>query len=148
MAGLGLEWLTVEVKEDLVVEGVDPVVHAGLLDMRRRGARIALDDFGSGMANLGHLRRFEVDEIKIARALVQEIGTDRHADAIVHGVIGFSNGMEAAISANGVETEHQLEFLKEAGCDVVQGLLFAPAMPIAEVDRWVAGLNLPRKKIG
>src|ERR1700744_1685959 len=91
-----------------------------------------MDDFGSGSSLLGYLQAFPFDKIKIDRAFVINLGRNPQSAAIVRAVIGLGHGLEMSIVAEGVETEEQLSFLAEQGCDAVQGYFIGKPLPIEQ----------------
>jgi len=103
------------------------------------GARIAIDDFGTGHSSLNYLRRFDVDTIKIDRSFVAGIGSELSDETIVKAIIAMSHSLGLTAVAEGVETREQFEFLKEHGCDRVQGYLFSRPLEAAAIERLIAG---------
>ena len=102
-----------------------------LHDLHRKGVKLAIDDFGTGHSSLNYLRNFPIDSIKIDTEFVREIETSGSDRAIVSAVIGMARGLNLRVVAEGVETEAQLAFLREQGCDEVQGfLLGVPALEL------------------
>jgi EAL domain-containing protein (putative c-di-GMP-specific phosphodiesterase class I) len=93
------------------------------------GVRLSIDDFGTGFSSLSLLRWFRVDALKIDRSFVQDIPQDADDSAIILGIIAMAHSLGIRVVAEGVETESQLAFLNEHGCDEVQGILFG--MPVA-----------------
>ena len=100
-----------------------------LHELKRRGVKIALDDFGSGQASLSHLRRFPFDDIKIDRSVVTGVGSDRNDEKLIQAIIRLAHALDMKVVAEGVETEAQRGFLKAEGCDYIQGYLVG--MPAA-----------------
>jgi len=106
----------------------------GLLKrLRERGLRIAIDDFGTGYASLAYLHRYPVDRIKLAREFIVELGNRPSDAAITQAVIGLARLLDIDIIAEGVETAHQLEWLKSCGCTAAQGFYFGEPMPAEEI---------------
>ncbi len=99
---------------------------AGLRDL---GVRIAIDDFGTGHSSLSYLRRFPLDRVKIDQEFVHAIETSRSNRAIISAVVAMAHGLDLAVTAEGVETHEQLQFLREQGCEEVQGFLFGRPAP-------------------
>jgi diguanylate cyclase (GGDEF)-like protein/PAS domain S-box-containing protein len=123
--------LELEITEGVLIEDFD----RGLALLRRLkglGVRISMDDFGSGYSSLSYLQAFPFDKIKIDRAFVMNLGRNPQSAAIVRAVIGLGHGLEMSIVAEGVETQEQLSFLAEQGCDAVQGYFIGKPLPIDE----------------
>lgn len=136
-AGVPPEAVELEITEEVLLDRVGEHARRGLAALRERGVRLALDDFGTGFASLVHLRRLAVDAIKIDRGFVAEIGRDARSDEIVRAMIGLAHGLGIEVVAEGVETEEQHAFLRDQGCDVVQGFLHARPMPLSELAVWL-----------
>jgi EAL domain-containing protein (putative c-di-GMP-specific phosphodiesterase class I) len=102
---------------------------ATLHRLREMGVQIAIDDFGTGHSSLNYLRSFPIDSVKIDQEFVQEIEGSAPDRAIVSAVIGMARGLRLRVTAEGVETAEQLEFLREQGCEEVQGFLFGEPVP-------------------
>ncbi|MGF6306083.1 diguanylate cyclase (GGDEF)-like protein/PAS domain S-box-containing protein [Bradyrhizobium sp. i1.8.4] len=136
--GLTPDRLELEITEGVLIEDFD----RGLSLLRRLkalGVRISMDDFGSGYSSLSYLQAFPFDKIKIDRAFVINLGRNPQSAAIVRAVIGLGHGLEMSIVAEGVETEAQLGFLSEEGCDAVQGYLIGRPAPIGQFAALVGG---------
>ncbi len=103
-----------------------------LRELRRQDIGIAIDDFGTGHSSLVYLKQFPIDTIKIDKAFVRDVTSDESAAAIVSYIINLAHTLRLEVTAEGVETPEQLAFLKEQGCDRVQGFLFSPALPARE----------------
>ncbi len=129
--GLSPGRLELEITEGVLIEDFD----RGLALLRRLkalGVRVSMDDFGSGYSSLSYLQAFPFDKIKIDRDFVLNLGRNPQSAAIVRAVIGLGHGLEMSIVAEGVETEHQLVFLADQGCDDVQGYLIGKPLPIGQ----------------
>src|SRR5690606_3577888 len=113
-----------EVTEGVVLDQ-NETVRGALRRLRQEGFRIALDDFGTGYSSLSYLRDFEVDRIKIDKSFVQGLGQTVDAGAIVTAVVTLGHAMGLQVTAEGVETSDQEDFLRSAGCNVLQGFLFS-----------------------
>jgi diguanylate cyclase (GGDEF)-like protein/PAS domain S-box-containing protein len=149
--GLAPGRLELEITEGVLIEDFD----RGLALLRRLkglGVRISMDDFGSGYSSLSYLQAFPFDKIKIDRAFVMNLGRNPQSAAIVRAVIGLGHGLEMSIVAEGVETEEQLNFLTEQGCDAVQGYFIGKPLPIEQYDALVGRVAgdaaAPARKIG
>ena len=117
-----------EVTEGVVLDK-NETVRGALRKLRAEGFRIALDDFGTGYSSLSYLREFEVDRIKIDKSFVHNLGRTMDANAIITAVVTLGHAMGLQVTAEGVETADQEEFLRAAGCNVLQGFLFSKAVP-------------------
>lgn len=129
--GLAPDRLELEITEGVLIEDFD----RGLALLRRLkalGVRISMDDFGSGYSSLSYLQAFPFDKIKIDRAFVMNLGRNPQSAAIVRAVIDLGHGLEMSIVAEGVETQEQLGFLSEEGCDAVQGYFIGKPLPIGQ----------------
>ena len=128
--------LELEITESTVLSD-DDVAHGILRGLRDLGVGFALDDFGTGYSSLRYLRRFPFDAIKIDPSLVRDVVTDPGDRVLVAGVIEMAHGLGLRVVAEGVETHAQLERLREAGCDAVQGHLLSPPLPAPEFARFL-----------
>ena len=129
--GLAPGRLELEITEGVLIEDFD----RGLALLRRLkalGVRISMDDFGSGYSSLSYLQAFPFDKIKVDRAFVMNLGRNHQSAAIVRAVIGLGHGLEMSIVAEGVETQEQLSFLSDEGCDAVQGYFIGRPQPIGQ----------------
>src|SRR4051812_32388476 len=127
--GLAAGRLELEITEGVLIEDFD----RGLALLRRLkalGVRVSMDDFGSGYSSLSYLQAFPFDKIKIDRAFVMNLGRNPQSAAIVRAVIDLGHGLEMSIVAEGVETQEQLSFLADEGCDAVQGYFLGKPQPI------------------
>ena len=123
--------LVVEVTESIAARKPQSVVD-GLRSLRSRGVRVAVDDFGTGHCSLAHLDEFPADILKIDRFFVDRLGrTERH-ERLVDSIIGLARGLRLEVVAEGVETESQQEWLREAGCELYQGYLLGRPAPASE----------------
>ena len=102
---------------------------AVLRTLKQLGVSIALDDFGTGYSNLTYLRVLPLDRLKIDKSFVQDLGASRQVDAIVHAIIEMGHALGLEVTAEGMETEAQLAFLRAHGCALVQGYLLGRAVP-------------------
>jgi diguanylate cyclase (GGDEF)-like protein/PAS domain S-box-containing protein len=128
-SGLGASMLELEITETTAMHNTERTL-VTMRSLREMGVRIALDDFGTGHSALNYLRSFPIDSVKIDQAFVHEIEVSATDRAIVSAVIAMAHGMNLRVTAEGVETEAQLAFLRERGCEEVQGYLFGrPAPP-------------------
>jgi len=131
-AGLAPERLELEITESVVLE--NSVNNIRLLNqLRGLGVRISLDDFGTGYSGLGYFRAFRFDRVKIDQAFIRDVLDQPTSLAIVRAAISLCGDMNMAITAEGVETQQQLDVLCGLGCHVIQGYLFSKPLPQNEL---------------
>jgi predicted signal transduction protein with EAL and GGDEF domain len=136
-SGLSPKRLELEITETLLLEKSSQVI-ATLHALRALGARISMDDFGTGYSSLSYLRSFPFDKIKIDQSFVRGVCDNRELQAIVRSIISLGMGLGVTITAEGVETEAELNWLRAEGCHEAQGFLFSPARPDAEIVEMLA----------
>jgi diguanylate cyclase (GGDEF)-like protein/PAS domain S-box-containing protein len=128
LSGLAPGDLELEITESLAMQNTSRTIST-LHRLRDMGVQIAIDDFGTGHSSLNYLRSFPIDSVKIDQEFVQEIEASAADRAIVSAVIGMARGLRLRVTAEGVETDKQLAFLREQGCEEVQGFLFGEPVP-------------------
>lgn len=128
--------LELEITEGMMIESVDAVLE-NLRQIRDNGIGLAIDDFGTGYSSLAYLRRFSVDRVKIDRTFIKDMQTSRDVVAITEAIISMGHALGLSVIAEGVETEAQLELLRDRNCDEYQGFLMARAMPADEFIEFV-----------
>jgi diguanylate cyclase (GGDEF)-like protein len=131
-SGVEASRIELEVTEGVLLDDSDTVIDT-LRQLRSAGFRIALDDFGTGYSSLSYLRRFQVDKIKIDRSFVQHLGHAVDSTAIISAILTLGHAMGLTITAEGVETAEQQDFLEAAGCNAMQGFLFSRPLPEEEI---------------
>jgi diguanylate cyclase (GGDEF)-like protein len=132
-ARLSPERLEIEITESLLLTDSEQTLET-LHRLRDLGIRIALDDFGTGYSALSYLRRFPFDKIKIDRSFMRDLSRKGDSLAIIKAIIGLGHSLGMEMVAEGVETEDQLNAVRDQGCNEVQGFLFSPPMPPAAVQ--------------
>ncbi|PBB19673.1 EAL domain-containing protein [Mesorhizobium sp. WSM4313] len=132
-SGLPANRLELEITETVMMDESDAVLKT-LSQLRGLGVRIALDDFGTGYSSLGYLRRFPVDKIKIDRSFIRDLDK-RDTAAIVRTVIRLGAELGITVTAEGVETEAQLDMLRKAGCGEAQGFLIGVPAKASDIGR-------------
>jgi EAL domain-containing protein (putative c-di-GMP-specific phosphodiesterase class I) len=145
-SGLSPNRLELEITESVLLQDGDATL-AILHELRALGIRISMDDFGTGYSSLSYLRKFPFDKIKIDQSFVFAMSDHNDSLAIIRAVIAMGNGLGIATTAEGVETPEQFKQLKLEGCTEVQGYLFSPPRPAAEVKGLLASLNPALKAI-
>ncbi len=133
-SGLAASRLELEITEAVLIRD-DEAALAMLHQLRALGVRIALDDFGTGYSSLSYLQRFPFDKIKIDRSFIKSIAEEGASSAIVESVVNIAAVSNMTTTAEGVEQEWQRVMLRELGCTEMQGFLFSPAVPAAEIRR-------------
>ncbi len=122
--GLAPQWLELELTESQLLDSVEHII-ATFQQLRDLGVKLAIDDFGTGYSSLSYLRRFPVDYVKIDRAFISGLGDGTEDAAIIQAIISMAHSLGLQVVAEGVENQSQLEFLRNHGCDEVQGYLIS-----------------------
>ena len=125
--------LKLEITESATLEGEAAI--AALRGLQQLGARISIDDFGTGYSSLGYFRDMPIDGLKIDRAFIDGLGSEREDTAIVTAAIAFGRALEVEITGEGIETPEQLARLRELGCRLGQGFLFSRPVPASEMRK-------------
>jgi diguanylate cyclase (GGDEF)-like protein len=144
-SGLAASRLELEITETVLLQDTEATLTT-LRQLRDFGVSISMDDFGTGYSSLGYLRKFPFDKIKIDQSFVRDLSDRPDSTAIVRAVTGLGGSLGMAVTAEGVETEEQLQRLMNEGCTEVQGYLFSAARPAKELDALFERLHHPRAK--
>ncbi|MFB9888130.1 ABC transporter substrate binding protein [Balneatrix alpica] len=128
-SGLEARWLELEITESMLMDNMADAI-AQLQHLQALGISLSIDDFGTGYSSLNYLKQLPVDALKVDRGFVRDIPQDADDMAITAGVIAMAHKLGLQVVAEGVETLEQLAFLKENACDLGQGYLFSPPLPI------------------
>jgi diguanylate cyclase (GGDEF)-like protein len=136
-SGMAAHRLQLEITESVLMQNTFATL-ATLHELRKLGVQIAMDDFGTGYSSLSYLRSFPFDKIKIDRSFIQDLSNGAEPLAIVHAVAGLAKCLNMISTAEGVETQQQLEALQAIGCTEMQGFLFSQPRPAKEIDRFFA----------
>jgi EAL domain-containing protein (putative c-di-GMP-specific phosphodiesterase class I) len=138
---------------DLVLELTESTLMADperarrmLAELRALGVKIAVDDFGTGYSSLAYLKRLPLDELKIDRCFVRDLGADERDRALVKATIDLAHTLGLTVVAEGVEDAASLQTLRRLGCDLVQGYYMSRPLPADELGHWAAawtGLQRP-----
>jgi len=136
-SGVPPQRLMLEITEGVLIDNPDEMLKR-IEDLHALGVGIALDDFGSGYSNLGYLQRFPLDKLKIDRSFVATLGQSANGGVIVQAIVALGRALGLSVLVEGVETEEQRVLLRLAGCDEMQGFLFARPAPANAIDKLLA----------
>lgn len=140
-AKLAPSQLELEITETVLMENVHANVDL-LHRLQTEGIRLSIDDFGTGYSSMAYLKRFPIDQVKIDQTFVRDIPGDGDDEAIISAIIAMAHHLELSVVAEGVETEAQLHFLRDVGCDIMQGFYFARPMPAEQATKFIRERSL------
>lgn len=123
--------MELEITESVIMVNIRHAVET-LQAIKDRGVALAIDDFGTGFSSLSHIKHFPIDTLKVDRSFIRDLGVDSQDRAITSAIISMSKTLGLAVVGEGVETEEQSNFLREQGCDQMQGYLFS--RPLTATD--------------
>lgn len=129
--GLPAHLLEIELTETVLMDNMEAGAHT-LHRLSQLGIHLAIDDFGTGYSSLAYLRQLPMRRLKIDRSFVKDLPGQEHSRTIVTAIVALAHGLGLQITAEGVETPEQADYLVRQGCDVLQGYLFARPMPVGE----------------
>ena len=127
--------VTIEITESALLHDLDDLAHK-MRELTQSGFHFSLDDFGSGYASLGHVKKLPLHELKIDRVFIENLEADV-ADPFINAIITISHEQNLFVVAEGVETARQREALVELGCDAIQGYLVSRPLPAHEFRHWL-----------
>ena len=137
-SGLTPSQLILEITEDLVVDHLDSSLSV-LRDLKSLGVALSIDDFGTGRSSLSYIKRLDmVDSLKIDRSFVSDLGHSHVSHTIVEAIVSMAGALGLDVVAEGVETEHQYEYLRGRGVSLMQGYLFHAPMSSTDLEQLVA----------
>jgi EAL domain-containing protein (putative c-di-GMP-specific phosphodiesterase class I) len=143
-SGLAADRLELEITESALLSNHDSTV---LRRLRALGVRIAMDDFGTGHSSLSYLRSFPFDKIKIDRSFVHDLSSKKDCRAIISAVSQLAISLGIETTAEGVETQEELDYLKRSGCTEGQGHFFSKARPAKDVYAMIAAAEKQAKAV-
>jgi EAL domain-containing protein (putative c-di-GMP-specific phosphodiesterase class I) len=138
--GMDPSCLNLEITESVVLGHAEDTI-SKMAELKTLGISFAIDDFGAGYSSLSYLKRLPADELKIDRSFIQDIPKDGDNMAIVEAVIAMARHMGFNVTAEGVESRQQLEFLQAQGCHFFQGYLASKPLPVPYLERYISRLT-------
>jgi EAL domain-containing protein (putative c-di-GMP-specific phosphodiesterase class I) len=135
--GLDSRLLELELTENILMQDLEQVA-VQLQQLRELGVVISIDDFGTGFSSLSYVKRLPVDRLKIDQSFVRDLVSDPSDRAIVAAIVNLAHSLNMEVVAEGVETAEQLQFIKAAGCDEVQGDYCGRPMPVELFEAFMA----------
>lgn len=141
--GVPREFTNLEITESFFVKNTDKV-NAFISRFHQMGYKVWMDDFGSGYSSLGVLKRYSFDELKLDMSFLQDF--DEKAKQIIISIVRMAKKLNISTLAEGVETEEQFSFLREIGCEKIQGYYFAHPMPLKEMISYLKQRGLELEK--
>ena len=136
-ARLAPQRLELEITEAVLLQD-DEAILTMLHQLRALGVRISMDDFGTGYSSLSYLRSFPFDKIKIDRSFIKDVERNRDSASIIRAIAGLGASLGIETTAEGIETDEQLELVRRAGCTEMQGYLASPPRPACELGELIA----------
>ncbi|BAO43718.1 signal transduction protein [Thiolapillus brandeum] len=137
-SGLDAQYLMLEITENLLLKESDQAIQ-WLYSLKECGVKLAIDDFGTGYSSLSYLKRFPVDTLKVDRSFIQDLPEGKDDVSLVTAMVAMADSLGIGVVAEGVETEEQRLFLREVGCDYMQGFLFGKPLPAAQMEERLSG---------
>lgn len=135
--GLDPRWLELEITESMLMNDVEAAVRK-MTALRDLGLGLSIDDFGTGYSSLSYLGRFPITTLKIDRAFIADVDTNPKTAEIARAIIGLSRGLNLEVVAEGAEVENHVTFLRENGCDTVQGYYYSRPVPADQFEQMLA----------
>jgi EAL domain-containing protein (putative c-di-GMP-specific phosphodiesterase class I) len=127
-SGLAPRFLDLELTERVVIRDVGECA-SKMAKLRDLGVQISLDDFGAGYSSLSYLQRLPIDTLKLDRSFVEDFKNSSSSSSLMQGIVALAHGLRIRVTAEGVETEQQLELVHHSGCDRAQGFLLGGPSP-------------------
>lgn len=130
---ISCEWLYIEITESAAIENIDFTIDI-LKELKKMKIKIALDDFGKGYSSLTYLRNLPIDNLKMDKVFIQEFSSPSNELTIAKALINLAHSMQLTVTAEGIETCEQLDFLRKHSCDIGQGYLLGKPLPVEEFE--------------
>lgn len=137
--------LEIEITEETAIQDVEGAAHT-IMELKKLGIRIALDDFGKGFNSLNYLKQLPVDTLKIDRAFIANLPEDFQDQAIVSSIVTLAKKLQLSIVAEGVESQEQLNWVQNLECDYAQGYMFSKPLQVSEFLTYLDTFNATHKK--
>jgi EAL domain-containing protein (putative c-di-GMP-specific phosphodiesterase class I) len=134
--GLAPSALEIEITESVLMKDGEMAITT-LRELKALGVQLAIDDFGTGYSSLAYLKQFPIDRLKIDRSFVSALGTDLNDQSITSAIISLATSMNLSVTAEGVETEDQLAFLKSRDCNEVQGYYLSHPLSVEKATKFM-----------
>lgn len=134
LSGVNPRKLKLELTESLLLDDIEDII-GKMNALKEYGVGFSLDDFGTGYSSLSYLKRLPLDQLKIDRSFVRDVLTDLNDAAIARTIVALAQSLGLAVIAEGVENEHQRDFLAKHGCDAYQGYFFARPEPLESFEK-------------
>ena len=143
---LEAQFLELEITESILMRNVNETI-ATLNEFKKMGICISVDDFGTGYSSLSYLKRFPLNSLKIDRSFIMDIPENQDDVTITSAIIAMAHRLNLGVVAEGVETQSQLDFLKQQGCEMAQGYFFSRPLPAAEFESMLTRSDMDYKQI-
>ncbi|MBJ7901074.1 MAG: EAL domain-containing protein [Cyanobacteria bacterium RI_101] len=129
--------IKLEITESAVIENPEQAVEL-TEKVRDRGLQISLDDFGTGYSSLGYLHRFAIDNLKIDQSFVKNIEVNQRKNSVINSIVSLAQQLGLSVTAEGIENQRQLQYLKQLDCEYGQGYFFAKPLSADDIEkRWL-----------
>lgn len=135
-SGLAPQYLMLELTESTTMDNVEDS-YEKMIALKKLGVEVAIDDFGTGYSSLKYLKSFPIDTLKIDREFIREVDKKGSGVEVVTAIIALAHSLNLGLVAEGVETEKQLEFLKDKRCYIIQGYLFSRPLSVTDFEKWI-----------
>ncbi|MCG7963596.1 MAG: EAL domain-containing protein, partial [Candidatus Thiodiazotropha taylori] len=137
-SGLDPKYLEFEITESILMRNVNETI-ATLNEFKMMGINISVDDFGTGYSSLSYLKRFPLNSLKIDRSFIRDIPENADDVTITSAIIAMAHQLNLGVVAEGVESQRQLDFLHQQGCEMAQGYFFSKPLPAEEFEAMLVG---------